>query len=89
MLSLFVRMTNMRDFDRVVYEEIDRLGGGAYGVPVWRAVADRLGRVVSYGDLWWAIERLEQEGWIRSQLGEATPERGNRRKRYYYVARRP
>lgn len=41
--------------------------------------------MVSIGAIYTALERLEQAGRLRSFEGEATPERGGRRKRYYTV----
>ena len=35
-----------------------------------------------------ALERLEDKGFVTSELGEATPERGGRAKRYFHVTAR-
>lgn len=67
----------MKDYERAILEAIDRLGDNAYGVPLREIVGG------SYGQLYTALERLEERGLITSREGEATPERGMRRKRYY------
>jgi hypothetical protein len=81
------RKAPVNDYQRVVYEETDRLGGSAWASPIFQAVTARLGRGVSIGAFYVALGDLEDEGWLRSQLGEP-PEDGIRRRRYYYVARR-
>jgi DNA-binding PadR family transcriptional regulator len=56
-----------------------------YGVPIRQTVETEGGRPTSIGALYAALERLEQKGFVRSWQGEATPERGGRRKRYFAV----
>jgi hypothetical protein len=56
------------------------LGDGAYGVRI-RDEA-RTGRVVSPGAVYTALDRMERRGLVSSRLGEPTPQRGGKRKRY-------
>ena len=62
-----------------------REGDEAYGVPVRRAIADRSGRDVSLAAVYKTLTRLEEKGFVTAHVGEPTPERGGRRKRYYTV----
>ena len=62
------------------------LGDGAYGVPIRRLIEARTGRVLSPGAIYASLGRLEDRGLVRSALGEPSPERGGKRKRYYRVA---
>lgn len=62
-----------------------RLGGDAYGVPISREIEEQSGREVAFGSVYAALERLEQKGLVTSSLGEATPERGGRAKRYFHA----
>ena len=48
----------------------------------------RTGRDVAIGSVYAALERLEDKGFVTSELGEATPERGGRAKRYFHVTAR-
>ena len=43
------------------------------------------GKTVSTGAVHAALQRLENKGMVGSQMGEATPERGGRRKRLFKV----
>lgn len=60
-----------------------RLADDAYGVPISRELAERTGREVSLGSVYATLERLEAKGLVTSALGEPTPERGGRAKRYF------
>jgi PadR family transcriptional regulator PadR len=62
-----------------------RLKEGAYGAEVHREIESRTGRSVVVGAVYTGLARLEQSGLISSMVGEPTPERGGRRKRYYRV----
>jgi DNA-binding PadR family transcriptional regulator len=59
--------------------------GDAYGTTVRERIEDQTGRSVSVGALYTTLDRLEKKGLVSSQWGEATPERGGRRKRYYKI----
>jgi DNA-binding PadR family transcriptional regulator len=73
------------EFELMVLLTIIRLGDEVYGVPLSREVAALRGREVAVGSVYAALERLEAKGLVVSQLGESTPERGGRAKRYFRV----
>jgi DNA-binding PadR family transcriptional regulator len=58
----------------------------AYGVPIREAMEKRTGRSLSSGAVYTALDRLRARGLLESWVGEPTPERGGRRKRYYRLA---
>lgn len=60
-----------------------RLGENAYGVSISREIEEISGREVALGSLYATLERLEEKGLVRSEIGEPTPERGGRAKRYF------
>jgi DNA-binding PadR family transcriptional regulator len=65
-----------------------RLGEDAYGVPISREIEERSGREVALGSVYATLERLEEKGLVSSDLGEPTPERGGRAKKYFRVTAR-
>jgi len=73
------------EFELVVMLTVIRLGDGAYGVPVSREIEQQTGRDVAFGTVYATLERLQKKGFVSSHLGEATPERGGRAKRYFRV----
>jgi len=62
-----------------------RLGRQAYGVPIAAEIAERTGREMLQGSVYAVLERLEARGLVGSRLGDATPERGGRAKRYFML----
>ena len=59
--------------------------GGANGPAIRKLIQRRTGRVVSPGAIYTALSRLEDRGFVTSELGESTPERGGKRKRHYQM----
>jgi PadR family transcriptional regulator len=76
------------NFELMVILVLIRLGDNAYGVPICEELEKRTGRDVAVGSVYAALERLEDKGFVTSELGEPTPERGGRAKRYFYVTAR-
>ena len=57
----------------------------AYAVPIQRRIAHEARRAVTLGSVYRTLSRLEKKGFVRSRMGEVTPERGGKRKRLYAV----
>jgi PadR family transcriptional regulator, regulatory protein PadR len=72
-------------FEHVVILTLMRLGEEAYGVPVRQEIEARTGREVSIGAVYATLDRLEAKGYVKSRVGEPTPERGGRSKRFFRV----
>jgi len=79
------RQNYLGEFELVVILAVIRLGAGAYGVPISREIEEQTGRDVAFGTVYSTLERLQRKGFVRSDLGDATPERGGRAKRYFRV----
>src|SRR5207237_9719155 len=82
------RKEQLGNFELMVMLAIIRIGENAYGVPVLEELEKRTGRDVAIGSVYAALERLEDKGFVTSELGEATPERGGRAKKYFQVTAR-
>ena len=73
----------LTDFEIMILLAILRLGDDAYGVPIAREIESTAGRAVQLPAVYAALERLETQGLVTSRLGEATPQRGGRAKKYF------
>jgi PadR family transcriptional regulator, regulatory protein PadR len=71
------------NFELMVMLALVRLGDTAYGVPISKAIEKSTNREVLVGSVYAALERLEGKGFVTSQVGDPTPERGGRAKRYF------
>lgn len=76
---------NLGEFEMLVLAALIRLDDKAYGASISHEIETRARRSVSIGALHTTLTRLEEKGYVRSRLGEATPERGGRAKRYYKI----
>ena len=74
---------SLGEFEKVVLYAILQDGGESYGGGIIREIEERGGRTVSSGAIYVALRRLESKGLVVSRLGEPTPERGGRAKRYF------
>jgi DNA-binding PadR family transcriptional regulator len=79
------RRGRLGDVELLVLLTILRLGEHAYGVSIAKEIQATDGRAVALASLYLTLERLEQRGLVRSELGEPTAERGGRAKRYFTV----
>jgi DNA-binding PadR family transcriptional regulator len=70
-------------FEQAVLLALVRLGQSAYGRAIHAAVQERLEKSVAPGAVHSTLDRLERKGLIRSRLGEGTPARDGRPRRYY------
>jgi DNA-binding PadR family transcriptional regulator len=75
----------LSEFELILLLTILRLADDAYGVPLSRELSQLRGKDVSVGSVYAALDRLELKGLITSSLGESSPERGGRAKRYFRV----
>jgi DNA-binding PadR family transcriptional regulator len=80
-----MRRTYLGEFEEVVLLMVAILDGDAYGVTVSQALENHTGRVVTFGTVHNTLIRLEEKGFVKSELGGATAERGGRRKRLFRV----
>ena len=71
-------------FEELVLLAILQLGKKAYGASIYEKL-EQAGRRTAIGALYTTLSRLEEKGLIRSKMGEPTPERGGRAKKFYTV----
>ena len=69
------------EFEYLLLTAAARLGDGAYGAAMRQEVEDAIGRRCSIGALYTTLDRLQAKGFIKTWMGEPTPQRGGRPKR--------
>ena len=80
-------MSSLSNLEELILLATGTLQGEAYGV----AIHDRLhaaGMPSSLGAIYSTLERLEHKGFVTSELGEASPSRGGKRKRVFRITAR-
>ena len=71
------------EFEQLVLLALLRLGDEAYGVAIREEIERETGRDVALGAVYTTLLRLEEMRFVASRLGEPTPQRGGRRKKFY------
>lgn len=75
----------LTDLELMILLATLRAGDDAYGVQIAREVEKTSGRTVLLGAAYAALDRLERNGLVTSKVGDPTPERGGRAKRFFTV----
>ena len=73
------------ELEQIVMLAVLRVGDDAYGVPILDEIQRETGRELALATVYKTLSRLEEKGLVTSRVGEPTPQRGGRRKRYYAV----
>lgn len=79
------REVNLGEFEQIVLLAILRLGDAAYGTAIRQEIESCAQRTVAAGALYTTLMRLEHKHLLSSTLGDPTPERGGKAKRFYSV----
>ena len=77
------------ELEMVLLLTVARLEGReAHGMAIRREIEVRTGQDVAIGSVYSALDRLQRKGFVSSELGAPTPERGGRAKRHYRLRQR-
>ncbi|MDN5211225.1 helix-turn-helix transcriptional regulator [Fulvivirgaceae bacterium BMA12] len=77
--------TQLGEFEELVLLIVGVLFPEAYGLGIRQEINDQTGRKVAIGAIHSALNRLESKGYLKSELANATHERGGRRKRLFHI----
>jgi len=79
------KVTYLGELEQMLLWTVVRLGDEAYGMAVRDELQSRAGRDVARGAVYITLDRLVKKGYLASSLGDKTPERGGRARRYFAV----
>jgi DNA-binding PadR family transcriptional regulator len=74
----------LSEFERAVLMAVLRLEN-SYGVTIQRELESRLEQPVKFGSIYNALARLAEKGFVSFRMGDPTPERGGRAKRFVHI----
>ena len=73
------------EFEELVLLAVCILSGEAYGISVNREVESHTNRTILLGAVHITLYRLQDKGWLKSEMGGNTAKRGDRRKRLFKI----
>lgn len=77
--------TYLGEFEELILTMVVVLKDEAYGNTIVKAIKEHQQREVNLSAVHVTLYRLEDKGYVKSNMGGATSERGGRRKRYFEV----
>ena len=77
--------TRLGEFEEVILLLVGILGKEAYAFKIAEEFESQTARSVSIGAVHSTLTRLEDKGFLSSEMGASTAERGGRRKRIYTI----
>jgi PadR family transcriptional regulator PadR len=77
--------THLGEFEELVLLTIASLVKNAYSVAICDELSRHADRTVRLGVVHAVLNRLEEKGLVKSELGEASATRGGKRKRFYFL----
>jgi PadR family transcriptional regulator, regulatory protein PadR len=80
-------MELLTKLEEMVLIAVYRLKEKAYGIAIYKYVADLTESPGSVSGIYFPLERLVRRGFLQSMVGEPTPVRGGMRKRYYRLTK--
>jgi PadR family transcriptional regulator, regulatory protein PadR len=80
-----MKETRIGDLEEVLLLLVGILGEEAYAYGIAAEFENQTGRAISIGATHSTLDRLETKGFLKSQMGESTAERGGRRKRIFTI----
>ena len=79
------KTTYLGELEHMILLAVLRLEEDAYGMSIRDELAAQVGRDVKRSAAYITLERLTTKGYLTTRMGESTPERGGRAKRYYDI----
>jgi DNA-binding PadR family transcriptional regulator len=73
------------EFEYLLLTAAARLGEGAYGAAIRQEIESATKSSCSIGALYTTLDRLEAKGFVKTWMGDPTPQRGGRPKRLVRV----
>ena len=80
------RALNPGGLEQVILLALIHLGGDhAYGLSIHEHIQERTGKFLNPAAVYITLDRLLKKGYVVSRLGDPTPERGGRAKRFFKI----
>lgn len=76
---------HLGEFEEIVLLLVAVHHNDAYGLSIANSIQEKLNRKVTLSSVHTALYRLEEKGFVKSEIGGATKERGGRSKRLFKI----
>jgi len=80
------RTTYLGELEHMILLAVLRLGAEAYGRSIREELERQVGRQVSRSVAYVTLERMADKGYLTPRMGDPSPRRGGKAKRYYALS---
>ena len=80
-----MKETRLGDFEEVILLLVGIMGEDAYAFKIAEEFESQTGRTASIGSVHSTMDRLSNKGFLTSEMGQPSSNRGGRRKRIYTI----
>jgi PadR family transcriptional regulator PadR len=80
------KTTNLGELEHLILLAVLRLGQEAYGRSIRDELESQAGRMVSRSVAYITLERMAEKGYLIASMGDPTPRRGGKAKRFYALS---
>ena len=77
--------THLGEFEEIVLLVVAAQHQESYGLSITNIIKEKLGRSVTLSSVHTALYRLEEKGYVVSEVGSSSKERGGRSKRIFTI----
>lgn len=84
-INLCMKRAFLGELEEVVLLTVATLQESAYCALITQTIDQQIGRSISFPTVHTTLQRLAEKGFVSSQMGGATAERGGRQKRLFTV----
>jgi PadR family transcriptional regulator, regulatory protein PadR len=81
----YMKRFYLGELEELLLLTIASLQDPAYGVNILKELEVQTGRAIDFSTIHTTLKRLEEKGFLLSEMGGATAERGGRRKRFFTI----
>ena len=82
-----MNIKSLTHIEEIILLAVFQLGANAYGVKIRTTAEKMTGKSFSVGAIYIPLDRLSKRKLLEIEIGDPTPERGGRRKRYYKLSK--
>jgi PadR family transcriptional regulator, regulatory protein PadR len=79
------RDASLGEFEQLILLALVRLRDNAYGATIHQELQNRTRRQISISAVYTTLDRLAEKGLVESRIGDPTPRRGGRRKKFFQL----
>ena len=76
---------HLGELEQILLLSLVKLGDNAYGGSIRQHLQENIDREIGVGGIYTVLDRMQQKGYVTSELGQPTEKRSGRPKRFFFI----